>query len=197
MIATKDYNRSRAVEYARKFALQRNPIFYTFEGIGGNCTNFASQCLLVGSCVMNFTPVYGWYYLSLNRRSASWTGVNFFYEFVTTNQDVGPYGQAGSLENAEVGDFIQLKNSDGIFYHTLVITEITPEEIFICANSNDALDRPLSSYSYADLRVIHILGVRYDTRYQIDCFEPLYSQTPIPPPPPQDPPTEPDTPQST
>lgn len=182
MISEREYNRQRVVEYARKFALQRNPIFYTFEGIGGNCTNFASQCALAGSCTMNFTPIYGWYYLSLNRRSASWTGVDFFYEFFTTNQGIGPYGRDVPLKDGEIGDLIQLKNTDGIFYHTLVISKIEEDEIYICANSNDALDRPLSSYDYADLRVIHVEGVRYDTRYEIDCFEPLYSQTPVPSP---------------
>ena len=55
-------------------------------------------------------------------------------------------------------------------------------EIYICANSNDALDRPLSSYNYKSLRLIHIDGVRYDTRYQIDCFDSLYMQNPIPSP---------------
>ncbi|MBQ7980096.1 MAG: amidase domain-containing protein [Oscillospiraceae bacterium] len=183
MILEKEYLRDRAVLYARKFALERNPLYYRFEGIGGNCTNFASQCVLAGSCVMNFAAIYGWYYLSLNRRSASWTGVEFFYDFFTNNTGLGPFAREENLENAQVGDLIQLQNDAGDFYHTLVITEITEEEIYICANSNDALDRPLSSYTYAGLRVIHILGVRYDSRYVIDCFESLYSQTPIPPRP--------------
>lgn len=182
MILEKPYNRERVVMYARKFALSRNPIFYTFEGIGGNCTNFASQCVLAGSCVMNYTPVYGWYYISLNRRSASWTGVDFFYNFFTTNQGVGPYGRELPLENAEIGDLIQLQNTDDIYYHTLVISQITEDDIFICANSNDALDRPLSSYNYKSSRLIHVDGVRYDTRFQIDCFDSLYLQTPIPSP---------------
>ena len=56
------------------------------------------------------------------------------------------------------------------------------DDIFICANSNDALDRPLSSYDYKSARLIHIDGVRYDSRFQIDCFDSLYLQTPIPPP---------------
>ena len=174
MILEKDYNRENAVAYARKYALVRNPIFYTFEGIGGNCTNFVSQCILAGSCVMNFTPTFGWYYLSINRRSASWTGVDFFYEFMVKNQGVGPFGQEISLADAKIGDIIQLSNGQN-FYHTLIITEITENEIFICANSVDSLDRPLSSYNYASLRVIKINGVRYDTRYQIQCFESLFS----------------------
>ncbi len=175
MILEKEYLRERAVLYARKFALVRNPLFYTFEGIGGNCTNFASQSVLAGSCVMNYNDVYGWYYLSLAKRSASWTGVEFFYNFMTTNEGVGPFGKRAQLPDAQLGDLIQLQNSEGRFYHTLVITKIEENEIYICANSNDALDRPLSSYDYAALRVIHIDGVRYDTRYQIECFDSLYS----------------------
>lgn len=185
MILEKEYIRERAVLYARKYALARNPLFFSFAGIGGNCTNFVSQCVLAGSCVMNYTPIYGWYYLSTNRRSASWTGVEFFYNFMTQNTDVGPFGVLSTLSQAEIGDVIQLQNDEGIFYHTIIISEIRDGEIYICANSNDALDKPLSSYNYADLRVIHILGVRYDTRFQIECFESLYSPpiAPVPPAP--------------
>lgn len=174
MILEKPYIRERAVEYARKYALTRNPLFPTFAGIGGNCTNFVSQCVLAGSCVMNFTPVFGWYYLSLNRRSASWAGVDFFYDFMTQNTEVGPYGTEIGLEDAKIGDVIQLSNGQN-YYHSLIISEIADGEIYICANSNDALDRPLSSYEYSGLRVIHINGVRYDSRFIIDCFDSLYS----------------------
>lgn len=175
MILEKEFMREEVVLYARKYALTRNPLFYTFEGIGGNCTNFASQCVLAGSCTMNYTAVYGWYYLSINRRSASWTGVDYFFDFMTTNQGVGPYGRVITISEVQPADLIQLQNSEGRFYHTLVVTKVEDGEIYICANSNDALDRPLSSYDYASLRVIRIDAVRYDTRYVIDCFEALYS----------------------
>ena len=179
MVLEKEYFRSRAVEYARKYALVRNPLFYTFEGIGGNCTNFVSQCVLAGSCVMNFSPIYGWFYLSSNRRAPAWTGVEFFYNFMTSNGGVGPYGKVVGIEEAEIGDVIQLQNQDGVFYHTIIITEKRDGEILVCANSVDSLDRPLSSYDYKDLRVIHIEKVRYDTRFIIDCFESLYNP-PVP-----------------
>ena len=134
MILEKEYVRERAVMYARKYALVRNPLFYSFAGIGGNCTNFVSQCVLAGSCVMNFTPVYGWYYLSTNRRSASWTGVDYFYNFMIYNEGVGPYGREATVEEAMIGDIIQLQNADGVFYHTLIISKIENGEIYICAN---------------------------------------------------------------
>lgn len=185
MILEKPYQRERAVMYARKYALVRNPLYYTFEGIGGNCTNFVSQCVLAGSCVMNFTPTFGWYYLSINRRSASWTGVDFFYRFMTENTGLGPFGGEIALNDAQIGDVIQLSNGTE-YYHTLIISEITEEDVFVCANSVDSLDRALSTYDYVSLRVIHINGVRYDTRFLIDCFDSLYSPPglePIVPPP--------------
>lgn len=56
------YQRVAAVAYARKWALGRNPVYYDFQNIGGDCTNFASQCIFAGAQVMNWTPVFGWYY---------------------------------------------------------------------------------------------------------------------------------------
>ena len=53
MLIDLPYNRQRAVEYAKKWALSRNPLFADFTGIGGNCTNFVSQCLYAGCGVLN------------------------------------------------------------------------------------------------------------------------------------------------
>ena len=82
MLVIKPYLRERAVTYAKKYAFGQNPIFGNFRGIGGNCTNFVSQSIYAGSCVMNYTPTFGWYYVSLDDRSPSWTGVQYFYNFM-------------------------------------------------------------------------------------------------------------------
>lgn len=60
-----EYNRANAVAYAKKWAYGRNPKYYDFSDLGGDCTNFASQCIYAGSGVMNYTPTYGWYYISV------------------------------------------------------------------------------------------------------------------------------------
>ena len=83
MILTKPYNRERAVTYAETWALGRNPLFLNFAGRGGDCTNFTSQCLLAGSCTMDFTPDFGWYYRTPDDRAPAWTSVAFFYDFIT------------------------------------------------------------------------------------------------------------------
>ena len=88
-----EYYRNNAVEYAKRWALSRNPMYYDFHGIGGDCTNFASQCIYAGAGVMNYTRDYGWYYISPDDRSAAWSGVEYLYRFLTTNESVGPVGR--------------------------------------------------------------------------------------------------------
>lgn len=153
------YDREKAVLYARKWALGRNKDYYDFQNLGGDCTNFASQCIYAGANVMNHTPVTGWYYNSLNDRTAAWTGVEFLYRFLVNNESVGPFGSEVEQGEAKEGDIVQLGNMGGGFYHCPVITAIKPR-ILVAAHSFDTLDRPLSSYSYENARFIHIEGVR-------------------------------------
>ena len=43
------YDRNKVVEYAEKWAYSRNPKYYNFDLIGGDCTSFVSQCIFAGS----------------------------------------------------------------------------------------------------------------------------------------------------
>ena len=153
------FNRHAAVSYARKWAFDRNPAFYNFDKIGGDCTNFASQSIYAGAKVMNFTNVFGWYYRSSYDRTPSWSGVEYLYNFLVTNKSVGPHARVVSQSEAMPGDIVQLGTPSGDFYHSPVITAITPM-ILVAAHSDDALDRPLNSYNYGTIRFLHIEGVR-------------------------------------
>ena len=153
------YNRAAAVAYARRWALDRNPAYYDFEKIGGDCTSFASQSIYAGAGVMNFTPVMGWYYRSSYDRTASWSGVEYLYQFLINNQSVGPYAKVVPPDKALPGDIVQLGTAYGDFYHSPVITAVQPT-ILVAAHTYDALDRPLSSYIYEVARFLHIEGVR-------------------------------------
>lgn len=153
------YDRYAAVYYARKWAFGRNPAFYDFENIGGDCTNFASQCIYAGCRVMNYTPTYGWYYISLERRAPAWTGVEYLRNFLVTNRSVGPYGKEVSEDGVMPGDIVQFGDSTGRFYHSPVIVATYPQ-ILLAAHSNDVLDVPLSYYSYERVRFLHIWGAR-------------------------------------
>ena len=161
MTVIAEYNRNKAVEYANRWAMGRNPEYYDFSNIGGDCTSFASQCLYAGCAVMNFTPVMGWYYKSLNDRTPSWTGVQYLYQFLVNNSSRGPFAEETDLHHAMVGDIIQLEYGNA-FYHSLVVTQITSTDssgILVNAHTFDAYKRPLSSYSFNSCRVLHIIGV--------------------------------------
>ena len=170
MLVIKPYLRERAVEYAKKYAFSQNPLFANFRGIGGNCTNFVSQSIYAASCVMNYTPTFGWYYISLDDRSPSWTGVDFFYNFMTTNTAVGPFATDISLDMTEIGDVIQLANNEEGYYHTLLIVGYDGDDPLVAAQTNDAFNRPLSTYTYDYARYLHISGVRIEIADQPDCF---------------------------
>ena len=158
------YDREAAVAYAHEWAYRRNPKYLDFENIGGDCTNFASQCLYAGSGVQNYTPVYGWYYITPDRRSASWTGVQYFYNFLIGNRGVAPFGREVSIDAVEPGDFVQLATHRDQYHHTPVIVAAGAQprlqNILVAAHSYDADNRPLSSYDIRKIRFIHIEGVR-------------------------------------
>ena len=159
-----NYNRSDAVKYALKWAFSRNPDYLDFHGLGGDCTNFVSQCIYAGCQVMNYTPVYGWYYLSSSDRTASWTGVEYLYKFLVSNKNSGPFAEEISLEKSLPGDIVQFGNSDYHFFHTAIITEILPspsfENIFVASHSYDVDFRRIASYSFDNIRFLHIRGAR-------------------------------------
>ena len=174
MLVTGSYERENAVRYARRYAFSQNPLFGDFRAIGGNCTNFVSQCVYAGSCRMNYTPTFGWYYLSLEQRAPAWTGVEYFYRFLVGNAGVGPFGGESGAEETEIGDVVQLGREGEGYYHSLLIVGYAGEDILVAAQTNDALDRPLSSYSYDFARFLHIRGVRFDAISSRDCFASVY-----------------------
>ena len=120
MLWTGEYDRARALAYAGRWAFDRNPLFYNFTGVGGDCTNFVSQCVLAGCCVMNGTEDFGWYYRNEEDRAPAWTGVEFFWDFFTgapdfrvANGGVGPFGREAVRGEAEPGDVVQLGRENG------------------------------------------------------------------------------------
>jgi len=164
-----EYNRYAALMYARRWALSRNPEFYDYSNIGGDCTNFASQVVYAGTGVMNYTPDTGWYYINANDKSPSWTGVNFFYNFMVNNDGLGPYAEERDLRGLLPGDIIQLGDANGNFYHTLVLTDIirfpNGRQYYVAAHSMDSYQRNLRSYDFETYRGIHILGARIEDSF--------------------------------
>lgn len=173
MLVTMPYDREKAAVYAERWAFARNPLFENYAGIGGDCTSFVSQAIYAGSCVMNYTPTFGWYYVSPTDRAAAWTGVQFLYNFLTQNTGVGPYAAETNAGGLTVGDVIQLGRADGVYYHSLLVTGFDRSGYLVSAHNNDAYNRPLNTYTYDAARFLHLSGVRLEIpdAYAPDCFE--------------------------
>ena len=74
---------------------------------------------------------------------------------------------------------IQLGREDGVFYHSLLVTGFSRSGYLVSAHSDDAYNRPLSTYTYDRARYLHILGVREEVPDRVDCFEALLNGTAI------------------
>ena len=109
---------------------------------------------------MNYTPITGWFYNSLNSRAPAWTGVNELYNFLINNKGLGPFGIKEEKEQIEIGDVIQLANANNTFFHTLIVSAIYNGELFVCSHTRNALNENLSIFNYHTVRCIKILGFR-------------------------------------
>ena len=152
------YNREVVYEYAKKWAYGRNPKYYNFDSVGGDCTNFVSQCIYAGCKQMNYNRINGWYYINGNNKSPSWTGVEFFYKFLTTNNNLGPKGEETTIDKLEIGDVVQLSFNRQIFSHSLIVIKngINTDNTLIAAHTYDIFGKSVSEYGFEKYRCIHI-----------------------------------------
>ena len=154
----KPYNRLLAVRYAQKWALGANPEYYHFGGIGGDCTNFISQCLFAGGGEM----VKGeseWFYYSKDNRSPSWTSVEALGVFLTDDRQ-SLFASKREVKDLDEGDIIQLRQNPLRFNHSLIISKKQNGQIYVCAHSNDALDKNLNDYFAYEMIGFHIEGIK-------------------------------------
>ena len=153
------YDREKAVAYAHKWAYSRNPAYYNFDNAGGDCTSFISQCLYAGCGVMNFKKDVGWYYRSSYDRAAGWSGVPYLRQFLITNRNAGPYASEVPLGFAQPGDILQLSFNGLSFGHSLFVVAVRPA-LLIATHTLDSDNRPLDTYQFQLVRLLHIEGVR-------------------------------------
>lgn len=153
------FDKFSAISYAKEWAYKRNPEYFNFDSLGGDCTNFVSQCIFSGANTMNFSPVTGWYYASLNNRSPAWTGVNELFSFLTKNKGAGPVGEVIPFSSINLGDIIQLYSNNKGYFHCLFVSEVTPFGVYVCSHTRDALNFPLGYFYYESLRCVRITGV--------------------------------------
>jgi hypothetical protein len=125
-------NAANAVAYAHRWAMGRNPAFFDFaynKGLGGDCTNFVSQCINAGGAPMVRTGSLTWFYDAINpppgsygaKRSSSWSGVPYLYNFLMSNAPAGPVGRTTSSSTLLPSDVVQLYDPSLGWHHSAVV----------------------------------------------------------------------------
>ena len=128
------FNASKAVEYARKYALNYNTDYQDLNEIGGDCTNFVSQCLHFGG--LPKTEIWKPY-------TSPWINVNPLYYYLIKNGYAKELPMNSKLKAGNVIQFFS--NTKGYFTHTGIITKaLLSGDYLYCCHSYDKLDYPLS-----------------------------------------------------
>ncbi|MBQ1483394.1 MAG: amidase domain-containing protein [Erysipelotrichaceae bacterium] len=167
----KAYDRNKAAAYADRYHHDRNPLWYNFTDEGGNCQNYASQCMLEGGIPLDYFGEEQWkcyvedpdYEPEINEedtpngRTRSWVNVNYFYNYAKWNEGKGLVADANvNLYYAEPGDIIIVGN--GGLSHTVIVSKIVDGHILVDSNSIDMKDYPVEAYTYTTIMLIKILG---------------------------------------
>ena len=165
------YDRKAAVNYSYKYILKRNSEYGMYDGLGGNCQNFASQSVHAGGIPMDTTGFYQWkhYGTELNEsnttegRSSSWTGTINFYEYAQNNKDGGVCGETDlNIFYGEPGDVGQV-GYDGYSHTVLIVEQVLDKngnitDLLVNSNTVTLKDYPFLAYVYPNKRIIKILG---------------------------------------
>lgn len=166
----------------------RNPYFYDCSSLGGDCQNFASQCVWAGLGGSNYNlsnaqfPMINstlagnsgreWYIYPNGAHSASWTSCYYFRNYLSagSSSQIGLYGSIGSnTAAAQVGDILHIRDSNGDYSHALVVVGIHPDatpgaatinQIYVSAHTEDEAYVRLSEVSRTGVyKVLHISGL--------------------------------------
>lgn len=149
-----EYNREDAVNYAKRYALSPNPNFRYFgiyANIGGDCTNFTSQCLFAGGAPMTYSTEYAWWYNNSvtndtldDTWSIPWAVAHSLYWTLRVNMQNGYYGPKGlevrDINAMELGDMIFYEGDNGIIYHSAIITSFDSSGPLISQHTFNALN---------------------------------------------------------
>ncbi|MBQ9424494.1 MAG: amidase domain-containing protein [Erysipelotrichaceae bacterium] len=170
---TKEYDRNKAVAYADQWYHERNPKWYNFSDEGGNCQNYASQCMLEGGIEMDYSGEEQWkcyvedpeYEPDINEeetqegRTRSWVNVGYFENYARYNEGKGLVADVNAnLYYAQPGDLILVGNNG--LSHTVIVSKVVDGHILVNSNSIDMKDYPIEAYTYTGIMLIRILGCK-------------------------------------
>lgn len=150
------YSPTKAKDYALKWANSFNSNYNNYDGNGGDCTNFVSQCLEAGglaqkkpssipSGVMGTTSY--WYSVK-PKVSTPWIRVADFHSYWAPKvPDANYAGDTTVSNNGNIGDIVQIRHAGTLTrWHSMIITKKDSQQVYLTGHSVPRKDYPISSY---------------------------------------------------
>lgn len=129
------YNGHTAANYALTHGTTYDtPGSWYFKTHGGDCTNFASWCVLQGGWSRTNEWYSRWPYFTSSSHSNSWTVADDFGRYMISSGRGSAYslGHKPWYWYFERGDIVQIDyNRDGRWDHTMIITEISSNNMYV------------------------------------------------------------------
>ena len=155
------YDRAAAVDYAKEWALRRNPRFMLCSSLkGSESASFVSQCVCSGSGIMGMEEKNGWYYKTGKECGLAWRNDEALCRFLLNNRRRGPRGIEVDKNGVHMGDIVQLLAKNSCVVSSAIVTDINSGEIFTCSHGLNSFMRPVDSYCCSRVRYIHIVEVK-------------------------------------
>lgn len=150
------YNPSEAVRYAHRWANSFNPKYANYDGKGGDCTNFVSQCIKAGGGRETKSPArhvpivpttsYWWCNFPIDV-SSSWIRVKDFHSYWAPKIPDANYKDAATVgRNGYVGDVVQIRYAGTLTrWHTMIITKKVGNKVYLSGHSKARYDYSISN----------------------------------------------------
>ena len=174
------YNRTKAKDYANKWAFWHNPKYENFDNIkgAGDCANFVSQCLYSGGFPMKKTTgKSGWYSKKadfLERKihrgnfvcAKAWSLAHEQYKYFKQHYTVKEYKIKSvndikkTASKVKIGDLLYFDfTSDGKIDHSTIITRTVKSDIFYNGHTDAYIRSPLS-IKFKEKYTCYVLSLR-------------------------------------
>ena len=143
------YDRTKVLSYIKKWYNSHNPNFPNFDGKGGDCANFVSQCLYAGGFKMTYGYI-GWYCkknrLGIWTYSRYWIQARSLYTYVRAFYKKNEYiikkysDVPNYTSKVKIGDLVFFDwESDGKINHAGIISMINKTDIFYAGHTSSRL----------------------------------------------------------
>jgi hypothetical protein len=139
------YNYGAMAAYLERYWQNYNPAYRSFNNVGGDCTNFASQALRAGGWSHDlgwYRSSENWWYNSSNE-TWSWINVNSWASFAYTHSR-----RVTSLSNVwhmGIGDVLQVDGArDGSKDHTMMVSYVSGGTPYLTYHSHSRYRRSMN-----------------------------------------------------